>query len=64
MSFGTLKGQTPPGAKPVISSTLSRASDGEATSFPHHNEHFDLAQDSFPYAAALTVQYALDFLNG
>lgn len=38
------------------------SSDGESTSFPHHNEHFDLAEDSYHYVAALTVQYALDFL--
>jgi len=40
------------------------SSDGEATRFPHHNEHFDLSEDSYHYAAALAVQYALDYLNG
>ena len=39
------------------------SSDGEATSVPHHNERFDLAEDSYPYAAALAVQYTLDYLK-
>lgn len=39
------------------------SSDGPATSAPHHNEYFDLAEDSYSYAAALAVQYALDYLS-
>lgn len=39
------------------------SSDGEATSVSHHNEYFDLAQDSCVYAAALAVQYTLDYLR-
>jgi len=38
------------------------SADGESTSWAHHNEHFDLAEDSYPYAAALAVQYTLDYL--
>lgn len=38
------------------------SSDGPATSVAHHNEYFDLAEDSYSYAAALAVQYALDYL--
>ena len=37
--------------------------DSEATRVPHHNEHFDLAPDGFGYAAALAVQYVLDYLK-
>lgn len=37
--------------------------DSEATRVPHHNERFDLAPDGFGYAAALAVQYALDYLK-
>lgn len=37
--------------------------DSEATGWPHHNEHFDLAEDSYPYSAALAVQYVLDYLG-
>ena len=39
------------------------SSDSDATRYPHHNEHFDLAEDSYPYAAALAVQYSLDYLK-
>ena len=39
------------------------SSDGEGTSVPHHNERFDLAEDSYSYAAALAVQYTLDYLK-
>lgn len=39
------------------------SSDGPATSVAHHNEYFDLAEDSYSYAAALAVQYVLDYLN-
>lgn len=39
------------------------SSDGEATAWPHHNEHFDLAKDSLVYAAALAFQYSLDYLK-
>ena len=39
------------------------SSDGKATSYPHHNEHFDLAEDSYHYAAALAVQYTMDYLG-
>lgn len=35
---------------------------GEATGHAHHNEYFDLDPDSLVYAAALHLQYALDFL--
>lgn len=38
------------------------SSDGPATSVAHHNEYFDLAEDSYSYAAALAVQYTLDYL--
>lgn len=39
------------------------SSDSEANSWPHHNEHFDLAEDSTVYAAALALQYTLDYLG-
>lgn len=39
------------------------SSDSEATRWPHHNEHFDLAEDSTVYAAALALQYTLDYLG-
>lgn len=39
------------------------ASDSEATRWAHHNEHFDLSTDSYTYAAALAVQYTLDYLG-
>lgn len=39
------------------------SSDGPATSVAHHNEYFDLAEDSYSYAAALAVQYTLDYLK-
>ncbi|MBP3772366.1 MAG: amidohydrolase [Treponema sp.] len=39
------------------------SSDGERTSHDHHNEHFDLAETCYAYAAALHVQYALDYLK-
>lgn len=39
------------------------SSDSEATSWAHHNEHFDLAEDSTVYAAALALQYTLDYLG-
>ena len=39
------------------------SSDSDATRYPHHNEHFDLAEDSYSYAAALAVQYSLDYLK-
>ena len=39
------------------------SSDCEATSFPLHSEHFNLAKDSLVYAAALAVQYVLDYLK-
>lgn len=39
------------------------SSDGPATSVAHHNEYFDLAEDSYSYAAALAVQYVLDYLK-
>lgn len=35
----------------------------DATRVPHHNERFDLAPDGLPYAAALAVQYVLDYLK-
>jgi len=38
------------------------SADGAATSVAHHNEKFDLAEDSYSYAAALAVQYVLDYL--
>ena len=37
--------------------------DSDATRVPHHNERFDLAPDGLPYAAALAVQYVLDYLK-
>ena len=39
------------------------SSDSDATRFPHHNERFDLAEDCYPYAAALAVQYVQDYLK-
>ena len=39
------------------------SSAGESTRYPHHNERFDLAPDCLPYAAALAVQYVLDYLK-
>lgn len=39
------------------------SSDSKATSVAHHNEYFDLAEDSYSYAAALAVQYVLDYLK-
>ena len=39
------------------------SSDGVRTRFDHHNEHFDLAESSLPYAAAIYAQYALDYLR-
>jgi len=39
------------------------SADGPATSVAHHNEYFDLAEDSYSYAAALAVQYTLDYLG-
>ena len=39
------------------------SSDSDATRYPHHNEHFDLAPDCLPYAAALAVQYTIDYLQ-
>lgn len=39
------------------------SSDSEKNSWPHHNEHFDLAKESLAYAAALALQYSLDYLN-
>ena len=39
------------------------SSDSDATRYPHHNGHFDLAQNSLPYAAALALQYVLDYLK-
>ena len=41
--------------------TFVGSSDGPASSAPHHNGHFDLAKESLAYAAALGLQYALDF---
>lgn len=38
------------------------STDGPKTSAAHHNEYFDLAEDSYSYAAALAVQYTLDYL--
>lgn len=38
------------------------SADSERTRIAHHNDHFDLAEDSCTFAAALTSQYALDFL--
>lgn len=40
------------------------STDGERTAFPHHNEHFDIAEDSLVYAAALAAQYTVDFCGG
>lgn len=40
------------------------STDGERTAFPHHNEHFDIAEDSLVYAAALAAQYTVDFCSG
>ena len=37
--------------------------DSEKTRVAHHNDHFDLSEDSYTYAAALATQYALDFLS-
>ncbi len=39
------------------------STDSDTTRYPHHNGHFDLAQDSLPYAAALALQYVLDYLK-
>ena len=39
------------------------SSDSAATSVAHHNEYFDLSENSYSYAAALAVQYTLDFLK-
>ena len=39
------------------------SSDSAATSVAHHNEYFDLSENSYTYAAALAVQYTLDFLK-
>lgn len=39
------------------------SSDSDATRWAHHNEHFDLAQDSYIYAAGLALQYTLDYLG-
>lgn len=39
------------------------SSDSQANGWPHHNEHFDLAKNSLVYAAALAVQYTLDYLK-
>ncbi len=39
------------------------ASDSDATRFPHHNDRFDLSENCYPYAAALAVQYTLDYLK-
>ena len=39
------------------------SSDSDATRYPHHNGHFDLSQNSLPYAAALALQYVLDYLK-
>ncbi len=39
------------------------SSDSPQNSHPHHNEHFDLSENSYPYAAALAVQYTLDYLK-
>ena len=39
------------------------SSDNEKNNWPHHNEHFDLAKESLAYAAALALQYSLDYLN-
>ena len=37
--------------------------DSERTRVAHHNDHFDLSEDSYTYAAALATQYALDYLK-
>ena len=39
------------------------SADSDATRVPHHNERFDLAPDGLGYAAALAVQYVLDYLK-
>lgn len=39
------------------------STDSEATNWAHHNEHFDLAEDSTVYAAGLALQYTLDYLG-
>ncbi|MBQ0052461.1 MAG: amidohydrolase [Treponema sp.] len=39
------------------------ASDSDATRWAHHNEHFDLSEDCYTYAAALALQYTVDFLG-
>lgn len=39
------------------------SSDSINNSWPHHNEHFDLAKNGLIYAAALALQYAVDYLN-
>ncbi len=39
------------------------SSDSERTRYSHHNEHFDLAEDSCVYAAATVLQYTLDYLK-
>ncbi|MCI6185992.1 MAG: hypothetical protein MR739_02300, partial [Spirochaetia bacterium] len=39
------------------------SSNSTVTSAPHHNEYFDLAEDSYSYATALAVQYTLDYLK-
>lgn len=39
------------------------SSDSDATRWAHHNEHFDLAEDSTVYAAGLALQYTLDYLG-
>ncbi len=39
------------------------ATDSEKTAWPLHSDHWDLAEDSTVYAAALALQYALDYLG-
>ena len=39
------------------------SADSDATRVAHHNERFDLAPDGLGYAAALAVQYVLDYLK-
>ncbi len=39
------------------------STDGPTTSAAHHNEFFDLAEDCYSYAAALAIQYTLDYLG-
>lgn len=39
------------------------SSDSDTTRWAHHNEHFDLAEDSTVYAAGLALQYTLDYLG-